>query len=384
MTVKTRPPEARFAEGPPLRQVGPNHVEWDGRRLLYFAGCDYFRFSWREAVRGTVVRAVHEDGLNVAASRLTTGNHPRYREVELAVAAFFGAPEALLLGTGYMTNLVVAQGLAEEITHAFADERAHVALRDAARFLDCPLTLFPHRDAAALARRLKRLPARASPLVMTDGMFARDGAVAPLREYLAVLPDRGWLLVDDAHGAGTLGAQGRGTPEHAGVSDSRIIQTVTFSKAFGAFGGAVLCGGEVRQRLAARSPMFGGSTPLPLPWVAAVGAAVELMQATGSKCRHRLRANAARFQAALVDEGVPSSNLRSSANPSPIFAFPPMPETAGAVWREKLLAAGVFPSFIRYPGGPAQGYFRFVLSSAHTPAHLTRLAGALAAVRGLD
>jgi 8-amino-7-oxononanoate synthase len=326
----------------------------------------------------------------VAASRLTTGNHPLYAMAERRVAEFFGVADVLLLNAGYVTNLVVAQGLAAEVTHAFADERAHVCLTDAARFLDCPLTRFPHRDVGALRQRLQRLSSRARPLVMTDGLFAGNGAAAPLADYLAALPARGWLLVDDAHGAGMLGADGRGTPQHCGVQDERLIQTLTFSKAFGVYGGAVLCPPGLRGRLVSQSHFFGGATPLPLPLVAGVLASLEIMREEGPARRQRLQANAARMRERLhvvaqassrCDSHRQNAGGTSEAQPGPIF---PIPTAHPAALRGRLVGAGIYPSFIRYPGGPALGYFRFVLSSEHTRAQVTRLADTLAGSRVLD
>ena len=118
--------------------------------------------------------------------------------------------------------MAVAQALAGEFTQVLLDEFAHGALRDAARMFACPTTSFRHRDAADLARQLAKAGPR--PIVLTDGMFGHDGSVAPLRDYLKILPARGRLLVDDAHGAGILGATGKGTVELAGVDRRRIIQ----------------------------------------------------------------------------------------------------------------------------------------------------------------
>lgn len=363
-----------LVEGPPLRQVAKNLIEADGQRLLYFAGCDYFRFASHPAILRAIDLALRPGGLNVAASRFTTGNHPLYREAELRIAEFFEAADALLLPTGYVTNLAVTQALAAEVTHAFADERAHVCVTDAARFLNCPLIRFPHRDAVALARRLRRLPASARPLVLTDGMFSGNGAVAPLADYLAALPARGWLLVDDAHGVGTLGAQGQGTPEHGGVRDDRLIQTLTFSKAFGVYGGAVLCPPGLRARLATGSHLFAGSTPLPLPLVAGVLAALTAMRAQGPARRRRLQAHAAWLRGELRAAGQPVED-----QPGPIFPFHLASEAARESLRRRLLQAGIYPSFIRYPGGPEAGYFRFVLSSEHTRANVAALATVLMA-----
>lgn len=369
--VARRPPPA-FTEAPPLRLAGHTGIVAGGRRWLYFAGCDYLRFSRHPAILRAVRAATRPGCWNVAASRLTTGNDPRYAEAEARVADFFGAPEALLVSTGYVTNLVVAQALAGEVSHVLLDERAHVCLLDAAALIGVPVRRFAHRDVSALTRVLQGLPAAARPLVMTDGMFARDGAVAPLTDYLAALPVRGWLLVDDAHGAGTLGARGRGTPEHCEVRDKRLIQTLTFSKAFGAYCGAVVCPPGLRVRLVAGSRLFGGSTPPPLPLVAGVARALEVMREEGSTRRRRMQVNAAFLHQRLAEAGRPMPS-----QPGPVFPVFPLDAREQRRLRRRLEAAGVYPSFIRYPGGPAEGYFRFVVSSAHTRPQLARLAEAL-------
>jgi 7-keto-8-aminopelargonate synthetase-like enzyme len=214
---------------------------------------------------------------------------------------------------------------------------------------------------------------------MTDGMFSRDGAVAPLRDYLEALPARGWLLVDDAHAAGTLGALGRGSPELASVRDERLIQNVTFSKAFGVYGGAILCPPGLRARLATGSHLFAGSTPLPLPLAAGVLAALETMRSEGPARRRRLQRNATLLRAALRQAGQPVAD-----QPGPIFPILPASPPEREALRQRLLAAGIYPSFIRYPGGPAGGCFRFALSSEHTRAQLARLVDALAGAKPVD
>src|SRR5262249_24971429 len=156
------------------------------------------------------------------------------------LAAFFGAETAVLLPNGYLGPMAVAQALAGEFTHVFVDDLAHAAVVDAARMLLSRVKGFPHRDVAGLARMVAKLPTGSRPILFTDGIFPHDGSVAPLSEYLKILPPAGMILVDDAHGAGVLGAKGRGTLELAGVNRSRIIQCATLSKAFGVYGGMVL------------------------------------------------------------------------------------------------------------------------------------------------
>src|SRR5437870_1627997 len=220
--------------------VDVNEVRWRNRTLLYFSGCDYFRLARHPVVASAARAALEKIGLNVAASRLTTGNHKIYAQLEQELANFFGAETAIVFPEGYLAPMAAAQAVAGEFTHVFVDRLAHVALIDAARMLPGRLKMFDHRDPGALARAVSKLDSRARPIVLTDGMFSHDGSVAPLSEYLKILPPAGKILVDDAHGAGVLGAKGKGAAEYAGVAQDRIIYCATLSKAFGAYGGVVL------------------------------------------------------------------------------------------------------------------------------------------------
>jgi 7-keto-8-aminopelargonate synthetase-like enzyme len=360
-----------MTEADPLQQSGRTHIVWRGRKLLYFAGCDYFRLSRHPEVVRATRRACREIGLNVSASRCTTGNHIVYQTLERALAAFFRAPAAVLLPTGYMGDLAVAQALSGHFTHALIDVRSHGCLGTAARLLACPLITFAHRNAEDLACAIQQCGPRSRILILTDGMFSHDGSAAPLREYLALLPAEGMILVDDAHGAGVLGKNGRGVLEQCGVDRRRIIQTITLSKALGAYGGAVLATRELRDKIMGTSNGFAGATPVPLPFAAAARVSLQLLSAH-PEWRARLFENADFVKTALRVHGIPLPET-----PGPIIPLPVCSPTEAAQLRRALLAEEIFPSFIHYPGGPASGYYRFVLSSAHTRQHLRQLTAVL-------
>jgi 8-amino-7-oxononanoate synthase len=177
---------------------------------------------------------------------------------------------------------------------------------------------------------------------------------------------------DDCHGAGVVGANGRGSLEHEGVPRDRVIQTITLSKALGAFGGAVLASVDVRGRILARSRMFIGSTPPPLPLMHAALAVLEILS-TKDALRRRLHGNAAWLRTALRAAGVAVPDA-----PGPIVALNPAGPAAAEELRLALLRAGIYPPFLRYPGAPPEGQFRFVVSSAHTRVQLRSLAAVLA------
>ncbi|MEN9576006.1 MAG: hypothetical protein RL514_3861 [Verrucomicrobiota bacterium] len=355
----------------PLQQVDQVFVHWRGRRLVYFAGCDYYRLASHPRVLAAVRSGLKAFGLTVAASRQTTGNHVLFERLERELARFFQAERAVLVDNGYMTNLAVAQAFRGEFTHVLLDARAHTSVADAGVLIGAKVVPFAHRDVADFTRQLRGLGKGARPMVFTDGMFSHDGSVAPLAEYLAALPANAALLVDDAHGAGVLGTRGRGTPSHCGVRDVRVIQTVTLSKAFGTFGGAIIGSRAVAEAILTKSRCFTGATPVPLPLAAGALESLRVFRAH-PELQTRLHSNATWLKARLRAGG-----LELADAPGPIVPVIPATPRAAARLKRRLLAAGIHPPLIRYPGGPEGGYFRFVVSSAHTRAQLAALAAAL-------
>jgi 7-keto-8-aminopelargonate synthetase-like enzyme len=213
---------------------------------------------------------------------------------------------------------------------------------------------------------------------MTDGLFSSNGFAAPLAKYDQVIPTRGWMLVDDSHGAGVLGKGGRGTLALEGVSYGRIIQCVTFSKALGTYGGAILSNAKFRNQLIERSRAFAAHTPPPLPLVNGTIAALKLLAAKPA-LNNRLNRHAAYLKEVLSATPAFQGNL-SLQTPGPIVAYMPASSHRAAKLRKKLLAVGIFPPFLHYPGGPPAGYFRFVISSEHTLGQIKKLIGILTAL----
>ena len=190
-------------------------------------------------------------------------------------------------------------------------------------------------------------------------LLAVGGAVSARAEETLV-------VVDDAHGAGTLGGKGRGTIEIEKVSRLRVVQCVTLSKAFGVYGGAVICSRAIRAKLLS-CRMFIGSTPLPLPLANAISCAIGVLQREKG-LRRRLNRNAD-----FVKDSLRAVGVELPAAPGPIV--PVHVEEAREVARlqRALLAAGILPPFVNYLAGDKPGYFRFVISSEHKRTELNKL-----------
>jgi 7-keto-8-aminopelargonate synthetase-like enzyme len=295
--------------------------------------------------------------------------------LEKELAAFFGTESALVFPDGYLAPLAVAQALAGEFSHAFIDELAHAALVDAARMLHCPVKTFAHRNVTDLARRLSKFGKRSRPILLTDGMFSHDGSVAPLAEYLKILPHPAIILVDDAHGVGVLGARGRGALEHAGVSRTRIIQCATLSKAFGAYGGVALGARKLREKIITRSRLFAGSTPLPPPLAGAALAGLAILKREPAR-RKKLFRNVSYLRSQLRQSG-----WEIAETPGPIVRLPFLNAAGAENLKKRLLAAGIYPPFVKYGKASAAGFFRFIISSEHSERQLDKLAAALNAFK---
>jgi len=359
--------------GPQLTFVGQTGVLFEGRERTFFGGNDYHRLSRHPEVIQALIDGAQRYGLNAAGSRVTTANHPIYLQLEAKLVEFFGTEAATLLSAGYMSNAALLQTVAEEFTILFLDEKAHPSLREAAIQSDLRTITFRHFDPEDLAALCAEyLDDRDRPLLLTDGVTPNTGDLTPLATYLEILrPWDGRVHVDDCHGMGILGATGKGSWEAAGVPQEFTYQAGTLSKALGSFGGVVVGSGALIESLRKRSMGFVGSTPMPLPVAAAALRAVEIL-ANNPEMISQLSERALHFKAFLRSQG-----FRAAEGASPICSVTFFDETRNQVLRRHLLANGIYPSFINYPGCPPGGHFRFTLSGAHTEDQLHALRTAI-------
>ena len=215
------------------------HIRADGESVLSFCSNDYLGLANHPKLIAAMQQGAEKAGVGSGASHLITGHHRYHHELEQALAAFVRLPAALLFSTGYMANLGAISALLGRGDAIFADKLNHASLNDAAVLSRADLHRYPHNDVSALEKMLKasRAPAK---LVVTDAVFSMDGDLAPVPELLALCEQHdAWLLLDDAHGFGVLGENGRGILSHFKVASKRIIYMATLGKAAGVFGAFV-------------------------------------------------------------------------------------------------------------------------------------------------
>ena len=220
------------------------HVSIAGQNYLSFCSNDYLGLANHPELIEAVCEGAHQYGVGAGASHLIIGHHTSHHKLEEMLANFTGFPRALLFSSGYMANAGVVTALVGRGDEIYSDKLNHASLNDAAMLSHAKWVRYPHLDLAILEQRLSVSQANCK-LVITDAVFSMDGDIAPVTELLALCEKyNAWLLLDDAHGFGVLGNQGRGIVSHFNFSSPRIIYMATLGKAAGV-SGAFVAGQEV-------------------------------------------------------------------------------------------------------------------------------------------
>ena len=347
------------------------------RWLHDFSGNDYLGLSQDHAVRKAAAEALATHGTGSTASHLVIGHGALHDALEREVADWLQTPRALLFGSGYLANLGVVQALLAPGDACVQDRLNHASLIDAARLSGATLKRYPHGDADGARRQLASLPGAAA-LLATDGVFSMDGDIAPLRALAAVARAEDALLyVDDAHGIGVLGTDGRGSVAAAGLSAADVpLQLATLGKALGGYG-ALACGeADLVEYLLQFARSYVYTTALPPACAAASLAAVRIARQADDR-RDALRAHIARFR-----QGASRQGFALAGSDTPIQPLPCGSDARALALASALEAAGFAVTAIRPPTVPEGGArLRITLSARHTGEMIDALVDALARAR---
>ncbi|CAN7524912.1 8-amino-7-oxononanoate synthase [Trinickia sp. LjRoot230] len=257
------------------------HMTVDGRPIIGFASNDYLGLAAHPALTAALAEGAQRYGAGSGGSHLLGGHSRAHAQLEDDLAALCGgfvdAPRALSFCTGYMANLAVLTALAGRGTTLFSDALNHASLIDGARLARAEVQIYPHGDAEALAAMLDASDASVK-VIVTDGVFSMDGDIAPLAALLELAERHGaWLIVDDAHGFGVLGPQGRGVLAQAGLRSPHLVYLCTLGKAAGVAGAAALAHETVIEWLVQRARPYIFTTASPPAVAHAASASLALI-----------------------------------------------------------------------------------------------------------
>ncbi|MGH8455191.1 MAG: 8-amino-7-oxononanoate synthase [Nevskiales bacterium] len=358
----------------------------DGQDCLNFCSNDYLGLAAHPEVIRALQQAAATQGVGSGASAYVSGWNAEHQALEQELADFVQRPRALLFSTGYQCNLGVIQALAGRGDHVYSDELNHASLIDGCRLSGAAIHRYRHVDASDLASQLAAPVAGHRPeghrLIVSDGVFSMDGDPAPLVK-LTNLAQRhdAWLMVDDAHGFGVLGPQGRGSLAALGLgTDDVPVLVATLGKALGGFGAFVAGEDDLIEYLLQRARTAIFTTALPPALAAAMRVSLRLLRAEEWR-RTRLHALIARFREASRQLALPVADSQTPIQP--LFVGD---ETRALALSAALQSRGFLIGAIRPPTVPVgTSRLRITLSAAHNEAQVDALLEALASAwRTLD
>ncbi|QIE85264.1 8-amino-7-oxononanoate synthase [Pseudomonas nitroreducens] len=365
--------EDLYRRRPLLESPQGPEVVIDGQPMLAFCSNDYLGLANHPEVIAALRAGAERWGVGGGASHLVNGHCGPHHELELALAEFTGRPRALLFSTGYMANLGTVTALVGKGDSVLEDRLNHASLLDAGLLSGARFSRYLHNDAASLASRLEK--AEGNTLVVTDGVFSMDGDLADLPSLCATARQQNaWVMVDDAHGFGPLGAMGGGIVEHFGLSMEDVPVLVgTLGKAFGTAGAFVAGSEELIETLIQFARPYIYTTSQPPAVACATLKSLELLRAESWR-RDHLNALIARFRT-----GATAIGLRLMDSPTPIQPILIGGSAQAMALSAELRQRGILVGAIRPPTVPAgTARLRVTLSASHTEAQVDRLLVALA------
>jgi 8-amino-7-oxononanoate synthase len=348
-------------------------VSMEGREVLLFASNNYLGLANHPQVKRAAIQGIEEFGVGAGASRLISGTLTPHHILEQDLAQLKGTEASLTFSSGYTANLGIIPSLAKSDSLILADRLCHASLLDGCRLSRATLRIFQHNNLDHLKRLLSKQRANASTLILTEGVFSMDGDLAPLPEIARLAAEfEATLCIDDAHGTGVMGANGRGTVEYYGVDPGPILQMGTLSKAIGTSGGFVAGPKDSVDYLINTSRSFIYTTAPPPAIAAAASAALAIIRQEPQR-RTTLWRNREILHTGLLAMGFQLTNTQSPI--LPIIVHDP---ELGTQMSHRLRKEGIWIPAIRPPTVPqGTSRLRVTVTAEHTVEHIERALSAL-------
>ncbi len=357
-------------QAPLTHKSGPC-VLTDGHEMLMLSSYDYLGLIGDPRVDAAAIEAVKRYGTGTGGVRLLTGTLELHRETEEALARFKGTEAALTFTSGYVANLAVISSLFGPADRVIADSLSHRSLMDACRLAGVQVQRFEHNDPESLRREIQSGGANGvqanRTLIISDGVFSMDGDICCLPDLIAIKKEFGcYLLMDESHATGVLGAGGRGTDEHFGIDTGDVdIWTGSLAKAIPSGGGFVAGSRELMIYLQHASAPFIFSGAMPAPTAAAVRAAIGIVEAEPGRV-DKVRRNARFLREGLQELGFDTGLSQTAVIPLMLYD-----DTRTALFARELRNRGILTSPVMFPA-VAQGSsrLRLCVTAAHSEQQL--------------
>ncbi|MBA3677604.1 MAG: aminotransferase class I/II-fold pyridoxal phosphate-dependent enzyme [Sphingosinicella sp.] len=349
----------------------PTLATIQGRETILLGTYNYMGMTFDPDVIEAGKRALDEYGSGTTGSRVLNGTYQGHTECEEALKEFYGTKYAMVFSTGYQANLGLMSTIAGKEDYIVLDADSHASIYDGCALGNAQIVRFRHNDVEDLDKRLGRLPAEGGRLVVLEGVYSMLGDIAPLKEMVAVAKKHGaMIVVDEAHGMGFFGENGRGVFEEAGVEADIDFVVGTFSKSVGTVGGFIVSNHPKFEvlRLVCRPYVFTAS--LPPSVVATAATSIRKLMHAGDKRAH-LWENSRRLHKGLRDLGF---NIATREAESAIIAILLPDQNATVRMWQALIEQGVYVNMARPPATPAGMYLlRCSLCAEHTSEQVSQI-----------
>jgi glycine C-acetyltransferase/8-amino-7-oxononanoate synthase len=353
--------------------LSPTRAIIKGKETILLGTYNYMGMTFDPDVIAAGKRALEEYGSGTTGSRVLNGTYQGHKEVEEALKEYYGTKYAMVFSTGYQANLGLMSTIAGKEDYIILDADSHASIYDGCALGNAQIVRFRHNSVEDLDRRLKRLPAEGGRLVVLEGVYSMLGDIAPLREMVEVAKRHGaMIVVDEAHGMGFFGPNGRGVFEEAGLEADVDFVVGTFSKSVGTVGGFIVSNHPKFEilRLVCRPYVFTAS--LPPSVVATAATSIRKLMHAGDKRAH-LWKNSRRLHQGLRDLGFTLAT--AEAESAIIAVLLPDQDATVRMW-QALLEQGVYVNMARPPATPAGMFLlRCSLCADHTDEQVGQILG---------
>ena len=343
----------------------------DDKAVISFCSNDYLGLANHPLVKQAMIDAVSRYGVGSGAAHLVNGHTSAHHQLEEELAEFSGYPRALLFSTGYMANLGLCQALAGKNDFIFEDRLNHASLIDGGLISGARLQRYLHNDVSSLQKKLTKLSGNDNEkLVLTDSVFSMDGDIARLPELSALCKATdSWLMVDDAHGFGTLGESGKGCLQHFSLgTDDVPVYMATLGKAMGTAGAFIAGNEDLVETIIQQARTYIYTTAMPAAIAEATRCSLNIVK-TEAEHLHKLNSNIDYFKTCCRQAGLHVEDSLTAIQPLLVGD-----DEKAISLSQKLFEEGFLVTAIRPPTVPeGTSRLRITLSAGHGREHIERL-----------
>ena len=354
---------------------GPQQVDLviDGNQVINFCSNDYLGFANHPSIKQAMIEGINKYGAGSGSAHLINGHSEAHHRLEEELAAFTGYPRAILFSTGYMANIGICQALLDKNDYVFEDRLNHASLIDGGLISKARFQRYLHNDADSLRAKLDKAlssDADAERLVLTDAVFSMDGDIADIPKLVSQCRQTdSWLMIDDAHGFGTLGETGRGSLQHFDLASEDVpIYMATLGKAMGTAGAFIAGSESLIETIIQKARTYVYTTAMPAAVAEATRRSLQLLQDDPAHVE-RLNRNIDYFKRCSKQIDLPLAGSPTAIQPLMIGS-----DDKALLISQQLFEKGIMVSAIRPPTVPeGTSRLRITLSAGHSHSHIDQL-----------